>query len=161
MQFPASWAINWGQKSVLLVFTQENAAFIQLSIYQPHNQFLQPMNKRMKSKFKLLHINNFWGTLSDKWSSCGGLLTRKAQIHGGGHRVNFDHNLPSSCFVVQYNSLISMIYLRFTMFTINVNCTCGEKGEDKTVFATENFWSQSGWSPVCYRKFLELKWLPP
>ena len=32
-----------------------------------------------------------------------------AQIHDGGHRVNFDHNLPSSCFVVQYNSLISMI----------------------------------------------------
>ena len=45
----------------------------------------------------------------DTRSSCGGPLTWKAQIHDGGHRVNFDHNLPSSCFVVQYNSLISMI----------------------------------------------------
>ena len=45
----------------------------------------------------------------DTRSSCGGLLTWKAQIHDGGHRVNFDCNLPSSCFVVQYNSLISMI----------------------------------------------------
>ena len=45
----------------------------------------------------------------DTRSSCGGPLTWKAQIHGGGHRVNFDRNLPSSCFVVEYNSLISMI----------------------------------------------------
>ena len=45
----------------------------------------------------------------DTRSSCGGPLTWKAQIHDGGHRVNFDRNLPSSCFVVQYNSLISMI----------------------------------------------------
>ena len=44
--------------------------------------------------------------------SCGCLLTWKAQIHDGGdggHRVNFNRNLPSSCFVIQYNSLISMI----------------------------------------------------
>ena len=45
----------------------------------------------------------------DTRSSCGGPLTWKAQIHDGGHRVNFDRNLPSSSFVVQYNSLISMI----------------------------------------------------
>ena len=44
----------------------------------------------------------------DTRSSCGGLLTWKAQIHDGGHRVNFDCNLPSSCFVMQYNSLILM-----------------------------------------------------
>ena len=29
------------------------------------------------------------------------------------------------------------------MFTINVNCICCEKGKDKTVFVTKNFWSQS------------------
>ena len=40
----------------------------------------------------------------DTWNSCGGLLTWKAQIHDGGHQVNFDRNLPSSCFVAQYNS---------------------------------------------------------
>ena len=46
----------------------------------------------------------------DTRSSCGGLLTWKAQIiHDGGHRVNFDRNLPSSCFGMQYNSLILMI----------------------------------------------------
>ena len=44
------------------------------------------------------------------WATCGGSpLTWKAQIDDGGHRVNFDRNLPSSSFVVQYNSLISMI----------------------------------------------------
>ena len=41
--------------------------------------------------------------VTDTQSSCGGPLTWKAQIHDGGHRVN------SSCFVVQYYSLISMI----------------------------------------------------
>ena len=41
--------------------------------------------------------------------SCGGPLTWKVQIHYAGHRVNFDHNLPSSCFVVQYNSSMSII----------------------------------------------------
>ena len=45
----------------------------------------------------------------DTQSSCGGLLTWKGQIHDGSHRVNSDRNLPFSCFVVQYNSLISMI----------------------------------------------------
>ena len=29
----------------------------------------------------------------------------------------------------------------FTTFTINVNCICCEKGKDKTMFVTENFWS--------------------
>ena len=28
------------------------------------------------------------------------------------------------------------------MFTINVNCICCKKGQDKTVFVTENFWNQ-------------------
>ena len=77
--------------------------------------------------------------MRDARGSCGGVLTWKAQIHDGGHRVNFDRNLPSSCFVVQYNSLISMIELRFTTFTINLNYICCEKGRDKTVFVTENF----------------------
>ena len=59
--------------------------------------------------------------MRDTRSSCGGLLTWKAQIHDGGHWVNFDCKLPSSCFVVQYNSLISIIYWRFTTFTIKVS----------------------------------------
>ena len=29
------------------------------------------------------------------------------------------------------------------MFTINVNCICSEKDKDKTMFVTEDFWSQS------------------
>ena len=29
------------------------------------------------------------------------------------------------------------------MFTINVNCICCEKGKEKIVFVTKNFWSQS------------------
>ena len=48
-------------------------------------------------------------SVRDARSSCGSLLTWKAQIYDGGHRVNFDRNLPSSCYVTQYNSLISMI----------------------------------------------------
>ena len=38
MRFPAFWELNWVHKSVF--FTQENAAFIQVPIYQPHNQLL-------------------------------------------------------------------------------------------------------------------------
>ena len=44
----------------------------------------------------------------DTQSSCGGPLNWKAQIHDAGHQVNFDRNLASSCFVVHYNSFISM-----------------------------------------------------
>ena len=29
------------------------------------------------------------------------------------------------------------------MFIIKINCICCEKGKDKTVFVTENFWSRS------------------
>ena len=61
-----------------------------------------------------IRLSSMWSwhvytIVRDTRSSCGGPLTWKAQIHDGGHRVNFDRNLPSSCFVVQYNSLILMI----------------------------------------------------
>ena len=36
----------------------------------------------------------------DTRNSCGGPLTWKAQIQDGGHRVNFDRNLPSACFAL-------------------------------------------------------------
>ena len=29
------------------------------------------------------------------------------------------------------------------MFTINVNCICCEKGKDKTMLVTKDFWSRS------------------
>ena len=87
-------------------------------------------------------LESFWNTWSsstwswhvytivmDTRSSCGGPLTWKAQIHDGGHRVNFDRNLPSSCFVMQYNSLISMSLER----------------------------KRQGQNRVCYRTFLESK----
>ena len=96
-----------------------------------------------------IRLSSMWSwhvytIVRDTRNSRGGPLTWKAQIHEGSDRVNFERNLPSSCFVVQYNnSLISMIYLRFTTFAINVNCICCERGKDKTVFVTENFWSRS------------------
>ena len=67
-----------------------------------------------KTKKAIFRLSSTWSwhvytIVRDTRSSCGGTLTWKAQIHDGGHRVNFDRNLPSSCFVVQYNSLISMI----------------------------------------------------
>ena len=80
----------------------------------------------------------------DTQSSCGSPLTWKAQIHGSIHGANFDSNLPPSCFIVQYNSLISItraiigqlsysgscddLIIRFTTFTINANSICCEKG---------------------------------
>ena len=96
-----------------------------------------------------IRLSSMWSwhaytIVRDTRNSCGGLVTWKAQIHEDGDRVNFERNLPSSCFVMQYNnSLISMIYLRFTTFAINVNCICCKRGKDKTVFVTENFWSRS------------------
>ena len=62
---------------------------------------------------------NIWGEVSDFLARGPGVYTLSWGIHevavavrwpgNGGHRVNFDRNLPSSGFVVQYNSLISMI----------------------------------------------------
>ena len=69
------------------------------------------VSQRKKSHFQTFqHVLLACITIvMDTRSSCGGPLTWKAQIHDGGHRVNFDRNLPSSCFVVQYHSLILMI----------------------------------------------------
>ena len=69
------------------------------------------VSQRKKSHFQTFqHVLLACITIvMDTPSSCGGPLTWKAQIHDGGHRVNFDRNLPSSCFVVQYHSLILMI----------------------------------------------------
>ena len=60
---------------------------------------------KIKPRIKLNH--NIYTIVRDTQGSCGGPLTWKAQIHDGDHRVNFDRNLPSSCFAVQYNSLTS------------------------------------------------------
>ena len=63
----------------------------------------------------------------DTWSSCGGLLTWKAQIHDGSHRVSSDRNLPFSCFVVQYNSLISMIKVTPSVTSVESSGQCWRK----------------------------------
>ena len=68
----------------------------------------------MTTKKAIFRLSNTWSwhvytIVRGKRSSCGGPLTWKAQIHDGGHRVNFDCNLPSSYFFVQFNSLILMI----------------------------------------------------
>ena len=68
---------------------------------------LKQKKRKIKPRIKLNH--NIYTIVGDTPSSCGGPLTWKAQIHDAGHRVKFERNLPSSCFVVQYNSLISMI----------------------------------------------------
>ena len=61
-----------------------------------------------KTKKAIFRLSSTWSwhvytIVTDTQGSFGGPLTWKAQIHDGGHRVNF------SCFVVQYYSLISMI----------------------------------------------------
>ena len=69
---------------------------------------------RITTKKAIFRLSCTWSrpvytSVRDARSNCGGLLTWKAQIHDSSDRVNFDHNLASSCFVAQYNSLISMI----------------------------------------------------
>ena len=75
---------------------------------------LEYLESSITMKKAIFRLSSMWSwhvytIMRDTRSSCGSLLTWKAQIHDGGHRVNFDCNLPSSCFVVQYNSLISTI----------------------------------------------------
>ena len=66
------------------------------------------------------HFQTFQPTIvRDTRNSCGGRLTWKAQIHDGSHRVTL---------IVIYPLPV-------------LSC---EKGKDKTVFVTENFWSRSG-----------------
>ena len=73
-----------------------------------------PPRSAPATKNAIFRLSSTWSwhvytIVRDTRSTCSGPLTWKAQIHDGGHRVNFDRNLPSSCFVVQYNSLILMI----------------------------------------------------
>ena len=73
---------------------------------------LEYLESSITTKKAIFRLSSMWPwhvytIVRGTQGSCGGLLTWKAQIHDGGHRVNFDHNLASSCFVVQYNSLIS------------------------------------------------------
>ena len=75
---------------------------------------LEYLESSITTKKAIFRLSSTWSwhvytIVRDTRSSCGGPLTWKAQIHDGGHRVNFDRNLPSSCFVVLYNSLILMI----------------------------------------------------
>ena len=75
---------------------------------------LEYLESSITMKKAIFRLSSTWSwhvytIVRDTLSSCGGPLTWKAQIHDGSHRVNFDCNLPSSCFAVQYNSLISMI----------------------------------------------------
>ena len=57
MQISEFWGLTWGKKS--LFFIQENVAFIQLSIYQLHNKFLQAVNKLQKLNYVLLLVQKF------------------------------------------------------------------------------------------------------
>ena len=75
---------------------------------------LEYLESSITMKKAIFRLSSTWSRhvytiVRDTRSSCGGPLSWKAQIHDGGHRVNFDRNSTSSCFVVQYNSLISMI----------------------------------------------------
>ena len=75
---------------------------------------LEYLESSITTKKAIFRLSSTWSwhvytIVRDTRSSCGGPLTWKAQIHDGSHRVNFDLNLPSSYFVVQHNSLISMI----------------------------------------------------
>ena len=72
---------------------------------------MEYLESSITTKKAIFRLSSTWSShvytiVRDTQSSCGVLLT---QIHDGAHRVNFDRNLPSACFVVQYNSLISMI----------------------------------------------------
>ena len=70
-------------------------------------EYLESSITMQKAIFRL-SSTWFWHVytiVKETRSSCP--LTWKAQIHDGCNWViNFDHNLPSSCFVVQNNSLI-------------------------------------------------------
>ena len=75
---------------------------------------LEYLESSITTKKVIFRLSSTWSwhvytIVRDTRSSCGSPLIWKAQIHDGGHRINFDRNLPSSCFVVQYNSFISMI----------------------------------------------------
>ena len=65
---------------------------------------LEYLESSITTKKAIFRLSSTWssivrGIVRDTRSSCGGPLTWKAQIHDGVHRVNFDRNLPSSCFI--------------------------------------------------------------
>ena len=78
-------------------------------------EYLELSIATKKANFRLFSSWSWhvYTIMTDTRSSCGGPLTWKAQIHNGDHRVNFDHNLPSSCFVVQYKDKNCVCYQKF------------------------------------------------
>ena len=61
---------------------------------------LEYLESSITTKKAIFRLSSTWSwhaytIVRDTRSSCGGPLTWKAQIHDGGHRVNFDRNLPS------------------------------------------------------------------
>ena len=66
---------------------------------------LEYLESSITTKKAIFRLSNTWSwhvytIVMDTQSRCGSLLTWKAQIHDGGHQINFDRNLPSSCLVV-------------------------------------------------------------
>ena len=61
-------------------------------------EYLESSTTTKKAIFRLSSTRSWhvYTIVRDTRSSCGGPLTWKAQIHDGGHQVNFDRNLPSS-----------------------------------------------------------------
>ena len=61
---------------------------------------MEYLESSITTKKAIFRLSSTWSwhaysIMRDTQSSCGGPLTWKAQIHDGGHRVNFDCNLPS------------------------------------------------------------------
>ena len=61
---------------------------------------MEYLESSITAKKAIFRLSSTWS-----WHVYTIVYTWKAQIHDGSHRVNFDRNLPSTCFVVQYNSL--------------------------------------------------------
>ena len=58
-------------------------------------EYLESSITTKKAIFRLSSTWSWHAYTIVRDSSCGGPLTWKVQIHDGGHRVNFDRNLPS------------------------------------------------------------------
>ena len=72
---------------------------------------LEYLESSITTKKAIFRLSSKWSwhvytIIMDTQSSCGSLLTWKAQIHDGGHQVNFDRNLPDPLPVLSCNIIL-------------------------------------------------------
>ena len=127
--------------------------------------FWNILESSITTKKAIFRVSSTWSwcvytIMRDTQSSCGGPPTWKAQIHDGSHRVNLIYPLPFLfCRAVEFFNFddLMKIYNVYNYRKLNLL----RKRPVRTKLCLLPKILESKWLSLCYRKFLDSKWLPP